>query len=80
MRCGNPCLHFNGSVQTVSKTIKNFNKTFYLFIPYTFMNCILCGNELKSPCEELYGICKDDAGKVKQIMGMAMSFAPGGKL
>ena len=44
------------------------------------MNCILCGNELKSPCEELYGICKDDAGKVKQIMGMAMSFAPGGKL
>jgi hypothetical protein len=36
--------------------------------------CILCGTELKSPCEELFGVCKADAPKVKQILSTAMSF------
>ena len=43
-------------------------------------NCILCGKELKSPCEELFGVCKADAPKVKQILSMAMSMGGfGGK-
>lgn len=35
--------------------------------------CILCKKELNSNCEELFGVCKDDAPKVKQILSMAMS-------
>ena len=37
------------------------------------MKCIFCNEELKTPCEQLYGICKDDAPKAKQILSMAMS-------
>ena len=35
--------------------------------------CILCGKELNSNCEILFGVCKEDAPKVKRILGMAMS-------
>ena len=42
-------------------------------------SCVLCNEELKSPCEELFGVCKADAPKVKQILSMAMSFGGFGK-
>lgn len=41
--------------------------------------CILCSEELKSPCEELFGVCKRDAEKVKKILSVAMSFGGFGK-
>jgi len=43
------------------------------------MNCVFCQKELKSPCEQLYGVCKEDAEKAKNILSVAMSFA-GGKV
>ena len=47
---------------------------------YSIMSsCILCNEELKSPCEELFGVCKKDAPKVKQILSMAMSMGGFGK-
>ena len=52
----------------------------YTFNHYSFMsNCILCNEELKSPCEELFGVCKKDAPKVKQILSTAMSLGGFGK-
>jgi hypothetical protein len=42
-------------------------------------NCILCGALLKTPCEETYGVCKDDSVKVKTILSMAMSIGGFGK-
>jgi len=38
------------------------------------MNCLICGNELKTDCEKRYGICFEDSGKVKSILSFAMSF------
>ncbi len=37
-------------------------------------SCIICGKELKTPCEETYGVCKEDARKVKELLSFAMSF------
>jgi hypothetical protein len=39
------------------------------------MNCVFCQKELKSPCEQLYGVCKEDAEKAMNILSVAMSFA-----
>ena len=66
---------------SISKNfVKNLNikhKTFYINEDYSLMEekqkCILCGKELNSNCEQLFGVCKDDAGKVKKILSMAMS-------
>ena len=35
--------------------------------------CILCGKELNSNCEILFGVCKEDAPKVKRILSTAMA-------
>ena len=68
-------------LMSISKNfVKNLNikhKTFYINEDYSLMEekqkCILCGKELNSNCEQLFGVCKDDAGKVKKILSMAMS-------
>ena len=58
----------------------NIEDNLYTFNHYSFMSsCILCNEELKSPCEELFGVCKQDAPKVKQILSVAMSMGGFGK-
>ena len=64
----------NGRIDT------NIEDNLYTFNHYSFMSsCILCNEELKSPCEELFGVCKKDAPKVKQILSVAMSMGGFGK-
>ena len=36
--------------------------------------CIFCGIDLYTPCELLYGVCKEHAPKVKQILRFAVGF------
>jgi len=38
------------------------------------MKCLICQKELLTECEQKYGICYDDSGKVKSILSFAMSF------
>ena len=60
-------------------SLQTKGKTFYINEDYSLMDkvekqkCILCGKELNSACEQLFGVCKEDAPKVKRILGMAMS-------
>ena len=60
-------------------SLQTKGKTFYTYEDYSLMDkvekqkCILCGKELNSNCEQLFGVCKEDAPKVKRILGMAMS-------